>query len=264
MLIGSFSVIAHFKNKGMTRWILWIGLVLFSMSMGSCRLAKKHYLIGVDSSWYPLELMGKESNVSAFSIELLKEISKVEGIYFKRVNKNWDDLLKSLLDGECDGVLTSFYPYIFRLSQYRFSKLFLQTGPVLIVRARESIDALGEFKGKEIVVDTQANKALFVQLYPGSIVRYYASIPKALNQLINNTIDGVLVGVIPANTFVQNLYFGKVKIALKPLDNRGLRLVTLPEQDQELIDRFNKGLEKVRKSGSYDALLKKWNLSLNL
>ena len=157
-------------------------------------------------------------------------------------------------------MITSFYPHVFHLSDYHFSDLFLPTGPVLVVREQATLQTLNQLKGKEVVVDTQANKALLIQLYPGVIVRYYQTIPEALNQLVNDIVDGVLVDVILAKAFVQNLYLGKVKIASEPLNNQGLRLVTLREEDRELIDAFNAGLKKVRENGTYDSLLRKWDL----
>ena len=239
-----------------------VGLWLIAAACG-CYSPKKSYLIGIDPAWYSLQLMGKEANVSAFTTELLKEISQREKVWFKRVNKNWDTLLDCLQDKDCQGVITSLHPHIFHLRNYQFSDLFLPTGPVLVVREQSTLQNLDQLKGKEIVVDSQANKALLIQLYPGVIVRYYHTIPEALNQLVNNVVDGVLVDVILAKAFVQNLYLGKVKIGSAPLNDQGLRLVTLREESRELIDSFNAGLKKVQESGVYDALLKKWDLVPN-
>ena len=236
-----------------------IGLTMLAM-MAGCHQPKKTYLIGVDPAWYSLQLMGKEANVSAFTTELLREISHLEKVEFKRVNKNWDTLFDCLHDQDCQAVITSFYPHAFHLSDYHFSDLFLQTGPVLVVREQTTLQSLDRLKGKEVVVDSQANKALLIQQYPGVIVRYYHTIPEALNQLINDVVDAVLIDVILAKAFVQNLYLGKVKVASQPLSDEGLRLVTLPEEDPQLIEAFNAGFKKMQKNGKYEELLKKWDL----
>ena len=58
----------------------------------------------------------------------------------------------------------------------------------------------------------------------------------------------------------NKLYYGKIKIATPPLNNAGLRLVTLQGEHKDLIDTFNRGLTKLRQNGVYDKLLKKWEL----
>lgn len=226
----------------------------------SCSSGGKTYKIGVDPSWYPLQLMGKEANVFAFTNELLKEISHLENVYFERVNMSWDNLVRGLTDGTYDGMISSIHPYVFNLSTYDFSEVMLHTGPVLVVRSGANIASMGQMGGKEIAVDSQANEALIVGLYPDVVVRYYAQIPEGINDIISEMVDGALINNIPATAFVQDLYEGKVKVASPPLNDAGLRMLTLHGESEELINIFNRGLEKVRDKGIYDQLLKKWNL----
>ena len=219
---------------------------IFILVSSGCSSGGKTYRVGVDPTWYPLDLMGKEANVFAFSNDILKEVSRLEGVYFKRVNMSWDNLLIGLKEGTYDGMLSSLHPYIYNLSSYDFSELMLHTGPVLVVRGEANIASMGQMVGKEIAVDSQTNEALLIQLYPDVIVRYYALIPQGLNDILAELIDGALINNIPATAFVQDLYEGRVKIASPPLNDAGLRMVTLQGENKELIDIFNRGLEKIR------------------
>ncbi|CCB88177.1 substrate-binding periplasmic protein [Simkania negevensis] len=235
-------------------------LIILSLAFVGCGSKGKTYTVGVDPTWFPLNLMGKELNVFAFSNELLLEISRHEGINFQRLNLSWDNLTMGLEEGKCDAILSSVYPYVFELKKYDFSDLYLNTGPVLLVKGDSMLNVSSPMEGKEIAVGSQEQEALFIRLYPQAIVRYYNQIPTALNALVNGYVDGVVVGYIPATAFVEDLYEGKLKIATPPLNEAGLRLLTVHDEHSELIEAFNRGLEKTRDSGKYEKLLKKWNL----
>ena len=239
------------------KFFLIIALVLILVG---CSSKGKTYTIGVDPYWFPLDLQGKEANVFAFSNELLYEISRHEGINFDRINQNWDNLSLGLEEEKYDAILASIHPYIYQLKKYSFSDLYMNTGPVLIIKHDAELNVEGEMAGKEIAVGSKEMEALFIRLYPQVVIRHYNVIPYALNALVNDYVDGVAVGYIAATSYTQDLYKGKIKIVTPPLNDAGLRLITLYERHPKLIEAFNRGLEKVRDSGKYEKLIKKWDL----
>src|SRR5689334_6241326 len=98
--------------------------------------------IGVDPSWFPLSIPGRENNVTGFSTELLKEIGKMEKLHIVKVTVNWDDLVDGLRKQKYEAILSSIPPYTFNKQTYDFSELYLLTGPVLVVSADSKIDSL--------------------------------------------------------------------------------------------------------------------------
>jgi len=79
--------------------------------------------------------------------------------------------------------------------------------------------------------------------------------------VIAGLYDGVLVNYIQATSYVRDLYFGKVKIATPPLNDAGIRLLTLNGDNVELVEVFNRGLDKLRSNGKLEKLFKKWELN---
>ena len=51
-------------------------------------------------------------NVSAFTDDLLKEISQLEGIYFEKITMSWDNLVNGLQEEKYDGMISTIYPYM--------------------------------------------------------------------------------------------------------------------------------------------------------
>jgi polar amino acid transport system substrate-binding protein len=95
---------------------------------------------------------------------------------------------------------------------------------------------------------------------PGAIVRYYNSIPEALNNVVDGTTNAAIIDVLSANAFCQDLYQGQLKIATPPLNEEGLRMITLHGSAADLIKGFNKGLKRIKKNGDYEKILTKWGL----
>lgn len=238
--------------------ILYFCCIFFSGCQSPSSVKEKR--IGIDSSWFPLSIPGREANVTGFSTELLKEIGKMEKISITKVTVNWDDLVEGLQKNKYDAILGSIPPYTFNLQVYDFSELYLNTGPVLMVAKDSKIDGLKKLKGKEIAVLPETKGTLLLEKYPGILIRPYDSIPKSFNDILNGTIDGAIVDILSAVAYCQDLYQGKLKIVTDPLNNEGLRLISLHDQSQDLILHFNRGMEKLKSSGAFDKLLIKWNL----
>lgn len=228
----------------------------------SCTSKKKEgFLIGVDPSWFPLEVYGKEPNMLAFTNELLKRISEIEKVPIQRVNISWDSLLEGLDRGKYHAILNSMQPYNFNLEKYSFSDNFLMTGPVLVVREDATKSTLENLYEKEIAIFSDSQQELLSERYPDSIGRLYVQVTAALTDIIIGSIDGALISNLEASGYVADIYNGRLKIVSKPFTQEGLKLVALRDKEKFLIEIFNRGLASLKSSGEYEMLLKKWKLS---
>jgi polar amino acid transport system substrate-binding protein len=237
-----------------------LALCLFILSSCGGISKKKEFSIGVDPSWYPIPLTNRESSVTAFSTDLLSAIGKKENLALTKITVNWDDLLIGLQKGQYHAILSPIPPYTFNLTVFDFSDIFLPLGPVLVVPIQSPIHSLDMLDDKEIAVLTDTSGALILEKYPNILIRTYDSIPQAFLDIMNGTVDGAIVDVLSAVSYCQDLYQGILKIATPPLNDFGLRLITLHQQAPDLVSSFNSGLKELKASGEYDKLLQKWNL----
>lgn len=241
-----------------------IFFILGILLLCGCSSVKKNtYRIGVDPSWYPLELPGREKNVLAFSIELLQEVAKKEKLQLTLVRMNWDNLLWGLREKKYQAALSTLTPYVFYQRKYTFSNPYLLTGPTLILPADAKELSLDKMQGKEIAIVTGSEADTLLQVYPGVIIRSYESVPDALNALALGQVDAAVVDYLIGESYVNDLYQGKLKASGAPLTNEGLRLLVMHNESPKLIDRFDKGLAAIKASGAYDELLRKWGLLSN-
>lgn len=234
--------------------------LFLAIALLSCEAKGKTYRIGIDPSYFPAPLGGKEGNVYAFSRELLREISREEGVSFETIVVPWDALVDGLKKKKYDAMLSSISPRMSLQETYSFSKPFLSIGPVLVLKQEVLVTSPHSLKGKEISVGSRNQEALLIEKYSGVNVHYYDSIPDAFEEIITDQIDGILIDYLQAISYIQHLHREKIKIATPPLSDLGLRLLSLVGEQQDLLTAFNRGLSKLQDNGTYEKLLKKWEL----
>ncbi len=240
---------------------------IFSLFFALCTLLTScggskstQVLIGVDATWFPIDMAGRDTNVTAFSTELLTEIGKLQKLHFTKVTVNWDNLLDGLNKQQYPAMLSSIPPYPFNLKIYDFSDPYLPLGLVLVVPASSPIQSLDMLSGKLVAYISGSQGEVVLQKATGVLPREYSLVAKALSDVATGTIDGAIINILPAAAYVQDVYQGKLRIATAPLTEEALRLITLHNADPALIQSFNDGLKKLKTTPAYTALLKKWNL----
>ena len=234
--------------------------VLFLFLSCSFSSSGKFYTIARDPTWFPLFLFGKQDNVFAFSDDLMMSVMSIEKKELDLVVGNWDNLLYNLWKGYYSAVLTSISPTEANKELYDFSSEFLSVGDVLVVRENDTVKSLADLEGKIVAINKRGESVMALERFPSIVIRTYGQASEALQELEQGKVDGVVIGILPAFTITTNLYKGVLKVSTIPLDNRGLRLITLKGHYPELIKVFNRGLKKMKGNGSYELLVRKWGL----
>lgn len=242
---------------------LFLLLLCFSLlaTMGCGKKKTYDYYVGLDPAWYPLDLPGMEKNLLAFSTELLQEIGQTKRKQIGIIHMSGENLALGLHKKQYDGILSSLYPFLFYEKKYSFSDPYLKTGPVLVVPINSKIDSLPMLKTKEVGIIQGSPTANLLEKYEGLIIRYYDSIPELFNEMIVGVVDAAVVDTLTAHAYIRDLYYGQIKIVSSPLNDEGLRLVTLYDHSTTLLKLFNHGLKTLKATGRYDELLEKWNLT---
>ncbi len=242
----------------MKRLFLFSSLAL--VLLFSCMRGGRVYRVGVDPSFFPLELMGKDYNVLAFTNDLLKKVGRKERIEFVRITMSWDNVVDGLKKGTYEGILSGMPINLITQDAFSFSDRILNTGPVLIVRKRMKVNSWKDLKGRAVAVEMHTPSAQIVESHENVRIRFYESLPEALSKVEFGVYDGVMVPNLAAVSYIADLYRGHLKIALGPFGDEGLRLVTLKDEEPMLLHLFNRGLGKMQKESSFKKLLIKWNL----
>lgn len=241
---------------------IFICIIIFltSICFTGCRSQKAIYRVGMDPYFYPLVIHKRTAMLSGFSLELLEEIGRIENVRFVPVQMSWNNLLYGLNKKTYQAALSVLQPYIFNEKKYVFSDSYFSVGLVLIVEQNSKIFSLQDLNNKEIVIPRSPDLLHILEEYPDVFRTFYKSPEDAFNLLIQGKTTGAIIENYIASGFLKEPYPGKVT-ALPPLiTNKGMYLLTTSGKNEKIIKLFNSGLQKLKKEGKYDALIKKWNL----
>lgn len=242
------------------RYLAFPILLIFLCLTGCGKKEKITHQIALDPSWYPVYFQDKNNNVVGFSTELLRNISTLEFTTFSVLYTNWDSLLEGLNNKQYGGILSSLYPYNFNEKKYSFSNVYLPIGPVLILPISSPYETLSDIQNKQVAAMTGSSSITLLETYPKIIISFCDSIGQVVNQLQSGQVVGALLPWPIAQSLMQGVFQKNFILASGPLNEEGLRLVTLKGYNPSLIKHFNKGLEKLQKSGLYDQLLVDWGI----
>lgn len=229
-------------------------------------LRKRVYTIGRDSSWYPLQLFGKDRNLQAFTNDLIWAIAQETKLRFEWLATGPGSLLEGLNDGYYDAAISSLRQNFINRDKYVFSDLIFGTGPVLIVQQDSTATSLKDMEDKTVGIRSGSYLIFNTIKESGAhayniLITTYDNVNKALESLDKNQIDGIIMDAIPAYAYTEGFYAGKLKVVTPPLTDEGLRLVALKSAaSDELIKDFDDALRKLIENGTYDQLIDKWNL----
>lgn len=219
------------------------------------------YKIGMDASWYPLGLYGKESSFTAFSSDILFAIARNQKIKVEILRSGPKRLQELLEDGKVDAILTSLTPDPKLEEEYYFSDPYYRFGAIFVVRKDIAFTSLKDLKGKRIGVKRNSPLLYRVSIDSEALIVPYDSLLFALEDLGEGGMDGLLVDQLLAYLYFAGFYRDHLKIVTLPLTPEGLRLVTLQETyAHDLIEKFNLGLENLKKEGLYEKYLNQWDL----
>jgi polar amino acid transport system substrate-binding protein len=221
---------------------------------------KEHqFVIAADSRWFPLDLHGQEQYMVGFVSELTQSIAKDEEIKIQVISIGTSQLMDNMEKGYYDGVFSSLSPDILNEKKYRFSEPFYLTGPVLVVSVKSKATSIKELH--TVGIERGFSLPTGLSNTPLTSVLPFDNTNIALSELVLGNIDGFIMDSVDAYAYVRGYYAGKLKVVTPPLDNEGLRLVTLNEFfGKELVKIFDQGLETARKDKRYHELLDKWEL----
>lgn len=257
------------KSSRIGKYLIRLGIVIFLLAtigvLRSCFISTapldRYYRILRYTGWYPTNLPGKQARFFAFTGELMRSIFLSQGLQIEILDIDSDRLFETLDANLADVVMMPVIPTSSTEQRFYFSTPFYKTGPVLIVPIHSGIDSVTDLKDRLVAVKRNSPIVLDLGGY-GLTFSPYDKMAVAFNDLAAGKIDGIIMPVVEAYVFIEAFFPGRFKVVTSPLNDEGVRLVTLKNAKEKLlIDTFNAELKKMKKDGRYKALLEKWGLS---
>ena len=264
------SIIFFFKNNQKTilkmafKKFVTIACALIAMTGAVCQetFARDTLRVGLEPTFAPFEFMNtKTREFVGYDIDLIRAVADKAGYDIEVVNMGFDALIPALSTGTVDVVASGLSITEERAKRVDFTKPYYTAGLSMLVK-QQDVAKYPDFK-------SLANQPIAVQIGTTGAEKA-KSIPGAKVTSFNGTSEAFMALSIGSAAAVVHdrpvlAYFLKTQ----PRAAQGLQLQPVVEDAQqygfavkkgnkELLDKLNKGLDAVRKSGEDKKIYSKW------
>ena len=241
-----------------------IACALIAMTGAVCQetFARDTLRVGLEPTFAPFEFMNtKTREFVGYDIDLIRAVADKAGYDIEVVNMGFDALIPALSTGTVDVVASGLSITEERAKRVDFTKPYYTAGLSMLVK-QQDVAKYPDFK-------SLANQPIAVQIGTTGAEKA-KSIPRAKVTSFNGTSEAFMaLSIASAAAVVHDRPVLAYFLKTQPRAAQGLQLQPVVEDAQqydfavkkgnkELLDKLNKGLDAVRKSGEDKKIYSKW------
>jgi polar amino acid transport system substrate-binding protein len=250
----------------MRKWVIvflvcFFGFVFLSGMVCASTLeeikARGKIIIGTDATYPPMEFHDEKGEIVGFDIDLGRAIARELGVEAEFVDTAWDGIFPALDAKKFDIIMSSTSITEERLKSKAMSDPYYVTSQAIAVKkGNTTIKGPEDLVGKVVAVQIGTTGDLAVSEIEGVEVKRFDTIDKAYMEVMNGRADAVVndlsevsyrMKILPDMEIVATFREGEEKYG-----------VTMRQEDTDLLEAINQTLKKLKDSGEYDEIYKKW------
>lgn len=218
---------------------------------------KTVYSVGVDNTYPPFEFTVK-GELIGIDIDLIKAIAEDQGFEIKIEQMDFSGIIPAMQAKQLDVGMGGMSITEKRKETVDFSDPYFEAGISLTVSSKNNdIASLEDLKGKKVVVKNGTVSERFAQenqdKYGFSLTNVNDS-ASMFQEVMNGTSDALMEDY-PVISYAISQGKLKLKVVGDRLTGDHYGISVLKGQNQELLEKINKGLANLKENGTYDEIL---------
>ena len=209
--------------------------------------------VGTNAEFPPFEYMNDDGVPDGFDIAVIKAIGEEEGFDVKITNMEFKSLIASLSTGSLDAVIAGMTVTPERQQSVDFSDSYYTATQSIIVTKDSDIKSADDLVGKTVAVQEGTTGDLICSEIEDCTVKRFKKGADAVMTLKNGAVDAVMIDDNPAKQFVAQ--DPNTLTAFADTTSTEEYAIAVPKGDEELLDKINDGLQKIRDNGTFDKLV---------
>lgn len=223
--------------------------------------AADNLVIGTEATYAPFEFTNDKNEIVGFDIDMINKICDEMKVSCKIINQSFDGLIPSLKTRRIDAAIAGIDVTAERQKQVDFTKIYYDDSSIQFITLKDSLTSLDQLKGKRVGIQKGTTYLKYLdEKFPDVKPVSYDSYQFAFLDLKAKRIDAIV-----SSSFVAGDWLGKdaeiVPLGDKITDHEffgeGLG-IALRKGNDELREKFNQAIDKLKANGELDAIYKKW------
>lgn len=222
----------------------------------------KTWVIAMDTVFRPFEYTDEKGEFVGIDVDIIKAVAANQGFNIEIQSLGWDAAVTAVQAGQADALLAGASITKERKdSGWIFSDSYYDSYQVFAVKADSGIESLDDLKGKTIAVKNAtagANYAEELKDKYGFKIDTYEDSPTMYQAVVLGQADACVEDkpIMADNIKTGGLDLTIVESTASKVAPYGFAIMN--EDNQELLDMFNKGLQEIKDNGTYDEILNKY------
>lgn len=247
----------------LVRGLATLGILALTVAaLAGCGGSGDVLRVGTEATFPPFEFTDDDENIIGFDIDIIEYIAEDNGWEIEVVHLPFDTLVDTLAAGQLDIVIAGMTIDPERQESVLFSDPYYDASQVMVVREDESrnfdVEDLpdGDFIVAVQMGTTGALEAADImgdENHPN--LKQYRRVNEAFMELKNGRADVVIIDEPVAKNYIQQL--GGMKVYGAPFTDEQFG-IAVQLDNEEMAEKINASLDKMKSSGHYDDLISKW------
>ena len=222
----------------------------------------KTWVIAMDTVFRPFEYTDENGEFVGIDVDIIKAVAANQGFNIDIQSLGWDAAVTAVQAGQADALLAGASITKERKdSGWIFSDSYSDSSRVFAVKADSGIESLDDLKGKTIAVKNAtagANYAEELKDKYGFKIDTYEDSPTMYQAVVLGQADACVEDkpIMADNIKTGGLDLTIVESTASEVAPYGFAIMN--EDNQELLDMFNKGLQEIKDNGTYEEILNKY------
>lgn len=222
------------------------------------------YKVGIDAVYPPFSMMDTKGEPTGFDVESVRWIGNDQGFIPEFHPIAWDGIIPALTAKKIDMVYAGMTITDERKKKVNFSNPYWTVNQMVVTKEGSDI-TLDQVKAGKAIIGTQrgCTAAIWVEenlvnssLMAGSDLKQYDNTPLAVEDLIAGRVDAVIYD----STVMNDIIAGKPVQKIGMIETNEQFGIAVRKDDTELLNKLNTGLENLKASPDWQALIVKYKL----
>ncbi|MDQ0429729.1 polar amino acid transport system substrate-binding protein [Planomicrobium stackebrandtii] len=227
---------------------------------GTMSTEEQPYIVGIDTSYAPFEFQ-QGGEYTGIDIELINAIAELQGFEIELSPMNFDEIIPALEAGDLDIAIAGMSITEERQEVVEFSEPYFDAGLALAVAVDNAdIDSVEDLEEKIVGVKNGTTGSKFLHDNSeefGYRISSFDESPTMFAEMENGHLDAI-VEDYPVVAYAMSTKDLEIKIVEERLTDEQYGIAVLKDENEELLEQINAGLQELRDSGQYEEILNKY------
>jgi glutamine transport system substrate-binding protein/glutamine transport system permease protein len=237
--------------------VLFGALSVATLAPPQAKANGENYTIATDTTFAPFEFQDKQGKFVGIDMDLIRAIAKDQGFNVDIKPLGFDAALQAVQANQVDGVIAGMSITDERKKVFDFSEPYFESGiQMAVLKSNDEIKSYADLKGKRVAVKNGTQGSDFANSikdeYGFDVVSFadsstmFDEVKTGNSQAVFEDYPVLLYGIAQGNGF---------KTVTPKEDPTGYGFAVNKGQNAELLQKFNTGLNNLKKSGEYDKIV---------